>query len=88
MFPITNVYTPLKFAGPFHPPLAIQLFAFVELQVSVVLLPSGTVVGDADRFKVGGGVGGGGGGTGWLAEKEAHDWPYAEPPPSNLTHIW
>jgi hypothetical protein len=49
---------------PAHALLATQPWAFVELQVNVVVLPLFTVVGDADSAAVGVGEEGGGGGGG------------------------
>jgi hypothetical protein len=48
-------HVPLVATGPFHAPLAVQLLAFLVLQVSVELAPVPTVVGDALRVIVGAG---------------------------------
>jgi hypothetical protein len=48
-------HVPLVATGPFQAPLAVQLWAFLALQVSVVLAPVPIVVGDALRLIVGAG---------------------------------
>ena len=48
-------HVPLVATGPFHAPLAVQLWAFLVLQVSVELAPVPIVVGDALRLIVGAG---------------------------------
>ena len=46
---------PLVACGPLHPPEAVQLLAFVELQFRVDTLPLATLVGFAPSDTVGGG---------------------------------
>jgi hypothetical protein len=49
-------WLPLVALAPLQPPLAVQLVALVELQVSVAALPLVTLVGDAVSVTVGGGA--------------------------------
>lgn len=48
-------HVPLVATGPFQPPLAVQLWAFAAVQVSVELSPAPIVVGDAPRVIAGAG---------------------------------
>lgn len=50
------VCVPLVASGPVQPPDAVQLVAFVELQVSIVVLPLVTLVGFALMVTVGNGA--------------------------------
>ncbi|MFO1427735.1 MAG: hypothetical protein U1F11_12350 [Steroidobacteraceae bacterium] len=50
------VALPLVALLPFHPPLAVQLVAFVEFQASCVEAPLATLAGDAVSVTVGSGV--------------------------------
>lgn len=50
------VKLPLTACAPFHPPLALQAVAFVDDQVSVLVEPAATAVGEAVSVKVGAGV--------------------------------
>ena len=50
------VKLPLTACAPLHPPLALQEVAFVADQVSVLVEPAATAVGEAVSVNVGAGI--------------------------------
>ena len=77
--------TALPVAGrePFQPPLATQVVALVDDQVSVDDVPAMMAAGVADNDTVGSGVGGGGGGGGGATAIEAVPLPL----PATFVHV-